>query len=254
MTYLISFCIAVALLTRIPVPARAFECEISSATRSQSVIFYPLVGLLAALLLTATASILSLIFSGEVLASLILLLWISVTGAIHLDGLADAVDAIFAGHKHPDKIREVMKDPHIGVMGVVSLVLLLIIKYSALTTLLTLGNLTSAIVLAMVLSRQLAVIYMLHTPYVSVEGMASDLDTWRYRSVIYSLAALILFVAIIIFSLVIALAMALTLLLLILVWRTFWIKTIGGYTGDCVGALIEITECLVLTVLVVFTT
>ena len=72
-------------------------------------------------------------------AILLVGLWIILTGALHLDGLADCVDAIYAGHSviqideksdqlRREKILTVLKDPSAGSMAVVALILILLLK------------------------------------------------------------------------------------------------------------------------------
>jgi len=92
-----------------------------------------------------------LVFSPGPLAAILVLVLILVTGALHLDGLADLCDGLGAG-RDPEHALVVMKDSHIGAFGAVSLISVLILKYSLFYEIITNG-LFSAFLLMGVLSR-----------------------------------------------------------------------------------------------------
>src|SRR4051794_759815 len=68
-------------------------------------------------------------------AALGLLAWVWMTGALHLDGLADLSDALAASHRDPQRFFAVLADPHLGTFGVVSIVLMLMLKVMGLAQL-----------------------------------------------------------------------------------------------------------------------
>ncbi len=253
MLRLTPFFLALALLTRLPIPRGALAHQPDARARSQSVLCYPLVGLCIGILLASIQGGLRDVFPAPVLAALLLCAWAIITGAIHLDGLADAVDAAFAAHKNPRQVRALMRDPHIGAMGTVSLVLLLILKYGALLSLSASDHMAAiAMAMAAVLARQLAVIYMLTTAYVSEHGLAAGIDIAEFRYPIYGVSAAVFLPMLCYLSPLQAIVLAASLALLLWYWRRLWIKKIAGYTGDCVGGLIELAECLVLMALAAF--
>jgi adenosylcobinamide-GDP ribazoletransferase len=122
--------LAIQFLTRLPTPqVKDFRQE----DLSRSAVYYPLVGALIGVLLA-----LPLYALGErpwLAGALTLLLWVWVTGALHLDGLGDVADAFGAAHRNPQRFLEVLKDPHMGVFGVVTLVMQLLLKFVLLTEL-----------------------------------------------------------------------------------------------------------------------
>ena len=131
-----AFFIALGLLTRIPVP-KMFHIKEQDSEKlyGWSVLFYPLVGLLIGVLLVLVSwslSVLSLPSNGLIEAGIILLIWVLITGALHLDGLADSADAWLGGYGDQQRTLEIMKDPYSGPAGVVALVLVLLFKFSAL--------------------------------------------------------------------------------------------------------------------------
>ncbi len=82
----------------------------TAAQNAQSLLFYPLVGLLIGAALWGMAHLLQ--FLPLVLSSsLILVLWIWLTGGLHLDGLADTADAWVGGFGDPERSLNIMKDP-----------------------------------------------------------------------------------------------------------------------------------------------
>ena len=119
-----SFILAVQFLTRLPTPqVDAFE----PTALSRASTFFPAVGLLVGLLLMLILWGGSLVdpWVGAVLA---LAAWTFITGALHLDGLSDLADALGAAHGDETRFHEVLKDPHIGTFGVVTLIVQLAAK------------------------------------------------------------------------------------------------------------------------------
>ncbi|MGR9115798.1 MAG: adenosylcobinamide-GDP ribazoletransferase, partial [Gammaproteobacteria bacterium] len=127
-----AFALALQFLTRIPVPLHF------TATDRQlglSVLFYPLVGLMIGSVLW----LLNLGFgemSVELKAALILTCWVWLSGGLHLDGLADCADAWVGGLGSRERSLEIMKDPAAGPSAVVVLVLVLLLKWTALAAVL----------------------------------------------------------------------------------------------------------------------
>ena len=120
--------IALQFLTSLPIRLPAMP---TPRQQGRSLLHYPAVGLflgallwLAALLLEGASPLLQ--------AALLLALWVALTGALHLDGLADSADAWLGGFGDPARTLEIMKDPRSGPVAVVVLVLLLLLKFSAL--------------------------------------------------------------------------------------------------------------------------
>ncbi len=112
---------AIGFLTRLPVPAGTFDDE---RAKSASLAWYPLVGLLLGSLLSVLAWLLR-DTSSFLSAGLVTAAWVALTGALHLDGLADSADAWIGGLGDREKTLTIMKDPRCGPAGVVALVLML---------------------------------------------------------------------------------------------------------------------------------
>ena len=119
------FLIALQFLTILPIKIKS---EIKEKDFGRSLLYFPIVGLMIGLLLSVTAFFLSFL-PGLIKGAIILSISIFITGGIHLDGFADTCDGLYAG-KSKERILEIMRDPHIGTMGIIALVCLLLLKFT----------------------------------------------------------------------------------------------------------------------------
>ncbi|UTF60100.1 adenosylcobinamide-GDP ribazoletransferase [Gilvimarinus sp. DA14] len=247
-----AFLFALVFLTRLPVARWMQKPEANTSTNA--VYCYPLVGLVIGVILAAVAIALSGL--GDLLgAALVLALWVAVTGALHLDGLADCMDAYYAGHKCTDaeqrreRILKVMHDPACGAVALVSLVLLLLVKFSALASLTSAWQMVAGLILAPVLARTAILPFVALSEYARYQGKVPDnLVTNSQRLWLITLLVAALCVATV--GLVTSAILVAAVAALLVYWRSLWQQQIGGYTGDCLGALVELTETLVLIILV----
>jgi len=247
-----AFFYALMFLTRLPVGRFVRSADTEVAARA--VYFYPLVGVLMGSLLLLSTVILAPLGTW-LAAALTVTLWVLLTGALHLDGLADCVDGYCAGHKMADKsarrerILQVMRDPACGAVALVALLLVLLLKVIAVASLWAQGGSLLGVLLAPLLARTVVLPFMALADYARSEGVvapaqAAGVQTlWLVALVTGALVSLLLspLVAAVLFS---------ALALLVLYWWRFWHEQIGGYTGDCLGALVELSELLVLILLV----
>jgi len=241
------FLAAVQFFTRIPVPAWVGH---SAQQLDESARYFPLVGMgvggVAAVVLWSSALVLPLALA----IVLSMLASVFITGAFHEDGLSDFVDGMGGGYTR-EKTLAIMKDSRVGAYGVIALVLAAIMKFEVLLALAdkySLFVLGAILVVAHGISRMLAVSVMLTQRYVR------DDDSARAKPVAQSLSqasftiaaltglvaiALLLASGVGLFSVLGALACAL--LLRVYLGRKMQ-KHLGGYTGDCLGAVQQITE------------
>ena len=210
----------------------------------RSLLWYPLVGLLLGLLLVL-AGVLLQGLPAAVAAALLLALWVAITGALHLDGLADTVDAWIGGRGERERTLALMKDPCCGPMAVVALVVLLLLKFVALQELLQRDGL--ALLLAPLLGRCALLLLFLGTPYVRAGGLGSLLAQHLPRAAGWRVLALGLLPALLCGPAGwLALAAAAVVFVL---WRKAMLARIGGTTGDTAGAMVELVELATLLVL-----
>lgn len=237
---MISFLLALQFLTIIPVKIK----QISGKKIAESMIYFPLVGLLLGLALVGINNLLyALNFPQLSINTILVILLIALTGAIHLDGLSDTFDAFFSG-KNKEEMLEIMRDHHAGVMGVLSIVSIILLKISFLYAI-NRSLKGIALCLACIFSRWSLVFLMFLFPYARKEGKAKIFIQGINLKILLLSTAVALISAIVIWKI-----KGLLLLLIIAACAyligKFISKKIGGITGDALGAVNEITETLTL--------
>jgi adenosylcobinamide-GDP ribazoletransferase len=219
---------AVALLTILPVD---FDAE-DPAPLGRAMAWYPVVGLGIGLLLAALWWALGE-RAGLLRAALVLAAWAVVTGGLHLDGWGDCCDGLLAAVE-PARRLEILKDPRMGGFGTAGLVLLLLVKLSALAVLTD----VRALVLAPVLGRWVVILVAHHWPSARRGGMGDSFRAGLGAREIGSATAIALTVTLVLGG---GAAMAGTLLAAASL-ATFAAGRLGGLTGDVYGAVIEGAE------------
>ncbi|RON65791.1 adenosylcobinamide-GDP ribazoletransferase [Pseudomonas fluorescens] len=209
----------------------------------RSLLFYPLVGLLFGVILCA----LNLVLAGAPLllhAALLLTVWVLLSGALHLDGLADSADAWLGGFGDRERTLAIMKDPRSGPIAVVTLVLVLLLKFAALLALIEQQQ-TMALIIVPLLGRAAPLGLFLTTPYVRAGGLGQALADHLPRRAGWWVLAVSALACVVIagFNAVAALLIAAG----VFVWlRQVMMRRLGGATGDTAGALLELLEMAVL--------
>jgi adenosylcobinamide-GDP ribazoletransferase len=231
--------LALQFLTRLPVPGVA---DFSSHDLARSATWFPFVGLvvgsLVGLVTCAVAQ------RSAMLAGILgVLAWVWLTGALHLDGLADLADALGAAHRDSQRFFAVLADPHVGTFGIVSIMFVVLLKVGALALLPVDALCVMPLILAWARLGTLAWARWLQ-PLKSGQG---ERFAWRISIgwiVFWTLALLAASFAL---SPVLCAAP-----LVIAAWGA-WLKVrLGGMTGDCLGAGVEVAETALL-LLVAFT-
>jgi adenosylcobinamide-GDP ribazoletransferase len=234
-----AFWLALQFLTRLPTPVLP---GLSPVAVGRSVLYYPLVGLLiGALLLSATQVTTSL--SPLLQASLLLALWLLLSGALHIDGLADMADAWVGGQGDRERTLAIMKDPYCGPMGVSAVVVVLLLKFTALSELA--ANAPFLLLLAPVVGRSFVLLLLLTTPYCREAGLASDMVRHLPRRAAWLVLVLVAGITLLCWPLLALRVWGLTGLLFVL-YRRALLQRLQGFTGDAAGALIEIVEVVTL--------
>lgn len=231
--------LALALLTTLPVPHPTAS---NPDDAGRAPLTYPLVGLLlGALLIGASWALFDLPpLAG---AAIVLTLWTVLTGALHLDGLADCADGLLGRHADGEDRRTIMRDRHVGRVAVVVLVLVLISKFAGVAAALDHGNLLP-LLLAPVLGRAAVLALMCALPCASPGGMAQAITTHLPRKTGWLVVAVVAGLALI-------LAPAALLIGAPVAWLIGHgaLRRLGGATGDVYGAAIELVETAVLLAL-----
>lgn len=235
---------ALAFLTRIPV-GRWLALDGGDVARAG--LAFPLIGALLGAVVGGIAAALARPLSPLLAAALALTAGAVLTGALHLDGLADTADAL--GARSRERALEIMRDHAIGAYGAVAIVLDLLVKAGALAALTRGEHVLPFAVAAGALSRSIPVPLAATLPYARPgEGAAASLTRGgRWRAVVAAAIALaIAALAAGIDGLVVA-ACATVLALLLYCTLRRWL---GGVTGDTLGAAVELSEATVLVVAV----
>lgn len=226
--------VALSFFTRLPVQVTDFkEADLNHAAK-----YFPLVGILVGLIAAAIYGLAILVWPLElaVLASMVATIWL--TGAFHEDGLADAADGLGSGWEK-QQVLTIMQDSHLGSFGAIALFLVLLTKFEALSH--TSAPLLPGIMLAgHALSRFAAVLVIYTQSYVRASGKSKPLASQLTRGEM-ALAGLFGLAPLALLGYKVLLAM----LPVALIW--FWFsnklkKRLGGYTGDCLGAMQQLTE------------
>ena len=253
--------LALQFLTRLPTPrVPDFRPEDLAASAA----WFPVVG--AAVGVVVAAALVAGAFVDPWLGALAgLMVWVWITGALHLDGLADLADALGAAHRDPQRVLEVLRDPHVGTFGVVAIVLVLAAKLVLLAVVarqlaplaqairsapaagvaIPLGAELAVPVAALALvgawARFGAVVWSQTLP--PLASGSAERFAWRTRRAsLVAWAAALIVAAVWLFPPLAAAPLAIAL------WWAFLKHRLGGMTGDCLGAGIEVCETALLAV------
>ena len=240
-----SMIVATALLSRFPVGRLGKNAFDQNIEKGFVPIFFPLVGLLIGGVLYLAASIVqsylpSLPFIFQ--ASLLVLMWVWMTGGLHLDGVADFSDAMSSGVVERNKLLEIMKDPRCGAFGVVSVLGVLILKLVSLSWILQ-HSLFWALIIP-VIARGATLLWPIFSRPMS-HGMAAHYFS-DIKPSIYVISYTVLLGGICLFDWKAGL---LGLIVSLVVFTYLFLKVesrLGGFNGDVLGASIEWTEVFIL--------
>lgn len=231
---------AFALLTRLPVPAHA-------PRGAEAAWAWPIVGAVVGGIGALAAGLALALGAGPgPAAALALIAQALVTGALHEDGLSDSADGLLGGRSREHRL-EIMKDSRIGSFGALALVLVTLMRWSALAALCASGGFAPALIAAGALSRVPMAAIMAALPHARSGGLSRL--TGRPSGAVVALGAgLALALALVLTgwqALPAALVAAALCAGLALVAR----GAIGGQTGDILGASQQIAEATILSML-----
>ncbi len=227
-----SFILMLTFLTRIPFPVRF---EFNNDDFAKGLLFLPFIGLIIGIPMYFFTLYVEL-NNPFLMSFLLMLIYLGMTGGLHLDGLADYFDGLFSGRKR-ERILEIMKDSSIGTFGVVGLC------HYFLGMFVGLMEVTPLVVLLMPFTaRIIGLMFCAFGRYPREAGMGQPLvayGKWYHGVVAVVLLLMVLFWA----GQTYLIAGIVTLLLM----AFFFLRTsqvIGGITGDVIGAAIELSQVL----------
>lgn len=235
---------ALMFFTRIPCPR---NLEYSEEIMSKALRYYPLTGFIVAAITAGVLWLALFIIPVPVAVILALLVSVLLTGAFHEDGLADFVDGFGGGYSR-ERILEIMKDSRIGTYGTIALILLFALKITALITL-PVEKLPAVIIAAFCASRVFLSLLVRTSSYARKnEGKAYfsryGID-WKSIVIIFITG----FIPMILFNYRFVILYTVLSLIFLAAFRHYIHRRIGGFTGDTLGAVQQITELIFYLVL-----
>lgn len=237
--------IALQFLTIIPLPF-SVRCEENDLGRSMSL--FPLVGLTLGGVLAGADYLLGMLFFRPVTDLLLVVLLSALTGALHLDGLADVCDGI-AARGGRERFLAVMKDSRVGAVGVVGLVLGLLLKYEALLAV-PAAYKAAALFFFPLAARMSQVQMTVGARRARTDGLGAvfigGIGVWEYL-IAYVIALTCAFLLLGLTGLYCCF------LLHLLTWglKAWFQHRLGGITGDVIGCVSELNEIAALLMLLV---
>ena len=268
-----AFFIGLQFLTRISIVEQKDWCEKDFA---DSVRYFPLIGLVLGIIYAAFAALLlsflpqnGILLPHHVVAAILLILPILLTGGLHCDGFMDTMDGLFSGRSR-ERMLEIMKDSRVGANGVFAFVLLMIFDWSILLDLLQSAWLFPALFAMPIVSRLMMVVAISAFPYARPVGMGKAFKDGGTKSVLYGAffytLILVFFpgVAACFFGIIPLDAAGLSswvlsmtavifaALLFTIFFASYATRHLGGLAGDVYGAITTLTETLVLLSFLVF--
>ncbi len=207
-------------------------------TAHRMVAYFPAVGLILGLFLALIDTLLKPLFPLSIVSLIDVIFLAVVTGALHLDGLADTADGLFS-HRSREEVLAIMKDSRVGTMGILALIFVLGIKWAGISCLHE--HRACYLIIIPAYARGAFTIAIHRLNYIRPEG-GTALEFFAEKRSISNLGWLLAPVALslglgfkgILFNCVfIGIMMLVTL---------YYKKKLGGITGDMLGALGEVTE------------
>ncbi|MDV7494888.1 adenosylcobinamide-GDP ribazoletransferase [Acinetobacter baumannii] len=238
------FWIALQFLTVLPIELKTIP---TAQQNGRAILFYPLVGLIiGGILFLVTCIFVKL--PALLLAAIVLALWIWLTGGLHLDGLADTADAWVGGFGDKLRTLQIMKDPSCGPIGVLSLVIICLLKF-ALVYVLIEQHQSLFLICIPILGRVVPSILFLTTPYVREKGLGRSLTDHLPKTASWIITGFVLLLPL--YWELQGLIAIIGFLISVVYLRHLFLKRISGITGDTVGAAIEISETVLIFTFVV---
>jgi adenosylcobinamide-GDP ribazoletransferase len=227
------FVAAARYLTIVPIPSRFAAHEAPGPAAA----WFPVVGLLIGGVLVGVDRLAALAFAPLLAAALVVAVWKLVTGALHLDGLADCVDGL-AG-RDPARRLEIMRDSRIGTFGTTAVVLAVVLAVAGVAGIDARAR-GGALILAPVAGRAMApIVGRLFASAAAGHGASFRAGLGGAAPIVAAIVALVVAVAALgatgLAALLVAGAVGLA-------WAAFMARRLGGITGDVHGAVIELAE------------
>ena len=213
----------------------------------RSVKYFTLIGAIIGLILAGLNYVLSQFLPSHVLAAVLIIAEIVLTGGLHCDGFMDTADGVFSGRSR-ERMLEIMKDSRVGANGVVAFGLLLLLKYSLIIDM-TPTMLFAALITMPVAGRMAMVISIASFSYARPEGMGKAFAQYAGRATL-GVTAVVAIAVVAALGIRASISAGGAVVAGILAAR-YLATILGGLTGDTYGAVTELTELAVLLLFVI---
>jgi len=242
------FLLALQFLTIIPIN---IPREIDERDLAKSQAYYPLIGAGLGLILWGVFFILHDIFPKNVVSTILVMLLVFITGGLHLDGLADTLDAL-GSRKSREKMLEIMKDSRLGTMGAVGIMSILILKMEFLSCL-PRSLSAPALILMPIMGRwSIALPALLFSYARPEEGKGKFyIEGANFKVFSVSTGIALTLILLVMFSLKGIFLLLIVGLVAILLGK-YLNSRLGGLTGDTLGFIIEVEEVITLSLVFLF--
>ena len=239
------FCAAMTFMTIIPLPSPT----LNDRDFGRLTWYLPLVGACIGIILGCATLGMIQVFPQIVTAAVLTFLLPALSGALHLDGLADTADGFLSCRKR-ERMLEIMRDSHTGAMGVFAMISLLLIKFAVFASLPYhyLPFYAAAVPIA---GRCALIFYIGISKYARESGLA--LMFYNYKTsglTIY--AIIVLFITSYLLCGMIGAFASIAVIIFVIIWDIICNNKIGGATGDTLGACCELSELIFLLSIISF--
>ena len=235
--------LCLVFFTRLPLP----RFEFGARTLGEAIWAAPIAGLVVGLagglvyVATVWFGVSFLIAGGLALAATML-----ASGCLHEDGLSDVADGFGGGAKRERKL-EIMRDSRIGAYGAAALMMSMLLRWSALISLVGPSLVFWSLIAAHTASRAFVPAFMHIMPPAQTDGLAAGAGKVE-ASAAYTALAIGAVVLLVTIGVTAALIAAIVLALVFFAFRALCLRQIGGQTGDTLGAVQQLGEIAVLVV------
>lgn len=241
---------AVMFYTRIPVPK---NLPYSDEILNRSTRYFPFIGWIIGGVGAAVFYGLQFIFPAGLAILLSMLATILATGAFHEDGFADFCDGFGGGYTR-ERILTIMKDSRIGTYGSIGLVGMLATKFMSLQAI-EVSSIPVVLLAGHAVSRLMPILVIYTSEYSRADATSKTKPIGQKgKGFDFTLALLFGLAFLVFIPFAYSLVVLPVLLLTTAVFRSYITRHLGGYTGDCLGALQQISEVVFYLGFVVFQT
>ncbi|MBC8062913.1 MAG: adenosylcobinamide-GDP ribazoletransferase [Clostridiaceae bacterium] len=241
-----NFILMLQFFTRIPIN---INIDVKEENFQRGIIYFPFIGLVIGGINAIAYYLFSLIFSNLVAIIFLTFVNVLITGALHLDGIADTCDGIFSARKK-EKMLEIMKDSRLGTNGAIAIFFDLSLRIAMITSI-PKDYIVIAVLVSNIISRTMLVFLCYISKYARLEGGLGNLFIGKVSKSNFIIALTFgSIISILLFDYM-GLLLIIVASLFIVMFNRYISSKIDGITGDVLGAANELVEILVLVAFVI---